>query len=82
MEAARCKLNNNFDRFNRIRPVLINYIETIEDEMRWKDKGMKPDPKEVMENLLKKMDQSGNNKSEQTKFKQIIRSGHTQTVQK
>ena len=43
---------------------------------------MKPDPKEVMENLLKKMDQSGNNKSEQTKFKQIIRSGHTQTVQK
>ncbi len=52
MEAAKAKVNNDYHRFTRIRPVLLKYRAVIEDEMRRKDKGMKPAPDVIMDKLL------------------------------
>jgi hypothetical protein len=37
MEAAKAKVNNDYQRFTRIRPVLLMYRGVIEAEMRRKD---------------------------------------------
>jgi len=74
MEAAKAKVNKDYHRFTRIRPVLLKYRAVIEAEMRRKDKGMKPAPDVIMDKLLLKMESSNKNKSEQTRFEKLVQS--------
>ena len=79
MEAAKAKVNNDYHRFTRIRPVLLKYRAVIEAEMRRKDKGMKPAPEVIIDKLLLKMESSNKNKSEQTRFEKLVQSCEGQT---
>jgi hypothetical protein len=82
MEAAKAKVNNDFHRFSRIRPVLLMYRQVIEAEMRRKDQGMKPAPDVVIDKLLIKMNISNNNKSDQTRFEKLTYTFECQTETK
>ena len=52
LECARAKVNNDHDRFNRIKPIIAQIKDVIETELRKSDLGMKPHPREVIRRLL------------------------------
>lgn len=52
LECARCKVNNDHDRFAKIRPIVAQIKDVIEVELRKSDLGMRPHPREVLKKLL------------------------------
>jgi hypothetical protein len=52
LEAARCRVADDFARFNRIYPILKDIRPVLETELMRKGLGMKPSPIEVLDKLL------------------------------
>ena len=53
IEGARAKVENDYERYYNIRPIIIDNRILIEAELKRKSKGRQPPPHIVIDKLLK-----------------------------
>lgn len=55
IECARAKVSGNHNRFDKIKTVIKDIKDIVEQELRKRDLGMKPAPHEILKKLLEPM---------------------------